>query len=215
MNILKLALDKSARRIDADGRLHIDMSHISKANICPYYGSEIPGYVELGLDAGKVYRLLRDPVELERAAFTFARLPILHTHVPITVDLMANDEEMKKLIVGAIGSDVSFTAPYLNADLCIWDKDSIAGIETEQIKELSCASSAASNSLRKESIAPLTSSLVILSSSSSKAAAGGNNARIALTVSSSTLPINRAFALSTGEAFGSAAAGMLVGLGSS
>jgi len=139
MNILKLAFDRSARRIDADGRLHIDTSHISKANICPYYGKEIPNYLELGLDAGKVYRLLRDPVELERAAFTFARLPILHTHVPITVDLMANDEEMKKLIVGAIGSDVSFTAPYLNADLCIWDKDSIAGIETEQIKELSCA----------------------------------------------------------------------------
>jgi len=42
MNILKLAFDRSARRIDADGRLHIDTSHISKANICPYYGKEIP-----------------------------------------------------------------------------------------------------------------------------------------------------------------------------
>jgi len=139
MNILKLALDKSARRIDADGRLHIDMSHISKANICPYYGSEIPGYAELGLDAGKVYRLLRDPVELERAAHTFERLPILSEHVPITVDLMAEDENLKKLVIGSIGSDVSFNSPYLNADLCIWDKDSIAGIDTEQIKELSCA----------------------------------------------------------------------------
>ncbi len=139
MNILKLAFDRSARRLDADGRLHIDTSHISKANICPYYGSEIPNYIELGLDASKVYRLLRDPVELERAAPTFARLQILSEHVPITVDILAEDEDLKKLVVGSIGSDVSFKFPYLNADLCIWDKTAIAGIETDQIKELSCA----------------------------------------------------------------------------
>jgi len=139
MNILKLAFDRTSRTFDADGRLHIGTSHISKANICPYYGSEIPGYIELGLDASKVYRLLRDPVELERAAPTFARLQILSEHVPITVDILAEDEDLKKLIIGSIGSDVSFKFPYLNADLCIFDKSAIAGIETDQIKELSCA----------------------------------------------------------------------------
>ena len=139
MPILRLAFDRTARRIDADGRLHVDRSHISKATVNPYYGKEIPGYEELGLVPDQVYRLLRDPVELERGAPTFARLPILSKHVPVTVKTMADDEEQKKLVVGSIGSEITFTPPYLDADLCIWDAAAIAGIETDKVRELSCA----------------------------------------------------------------------------
>ena len=134
MATMKLAFDRSARRIDADGRLHVDRSHISKATVNPYYGKEIPGYEALGLQPDKVYRLLRDPVELERAAPTFARLPILSEHVPVTVDTPRPD-----LVVGAIGSEITFTPPYLDADLCVWDATAIAGIETDKVRELSCA----------------------------------------------------------------------------
>ena len=131
---MKLAFDRSARRIDADGRLHVDRSHISKATVNPYYGKEIPGYEALGLQPDTVYRLFRDPVELERGAATFARLPILSEHVPVTVETPRPD-----LVVGAIGSEVTFSAPYLDADLCIWDATAIAGIETDKVRELSCA----------------------------------------------------------------------------
>lgn len=131
---MKLAFDRSARRIDADGRLHVDRSHISKATVNPYYGREIPGYEALGLHPDKVYRLLRDPVELERAAPTFARLPVLSEHMPVTVEAPRPD-----LVVGAIGSEVVFAAPYLDADLCVWDATAIAGIETDKVRELSCA----------------------------------------------------------------------------
>lgn len=134
MPILRLAFDRSARRIDADGRLHVERSHISKATVNPYYGKEIPGFEALGLAADQVYRLLRDPVELENGAGTFARLPILSEHVPVTVDAPRPD-----LVVGAIGSEITFTPPYLDADLCIWDAASIAGIETDKVRELSCA----------------------------------------------------------------------------
>jgi hypothetical protein len=134
MPIIRLAFDRTARRIDADGRLHVDRSHISKATVNPYYGKEIPGYESLGLAPDKVYRLLRDPVELERGAETFARLPILSEHVPVTVDAPRPD-----LVVGAIGSEITFSAPYLDADLCIWDAAAIAGIETDKVRELSCA----------------------------------------------------------------------------
>ena len=134
MPTMKLAFDRSARRIDADGRLHVDRSHISKATVNPYYGKEIPGYEALGLQPDVVYRLLRDPVELERAAPTFARLPVLSEHVPVTVDSPRPD-----LVVGAIGSEVTFTPPYLDADLCVWDATAIAGIETDKVRELSCA----------------------------------------------------------------------------
>ena len=134
MPILRLAFDRTARRIDADGRLHVDRSHISKATVNPYYGKEIPGYEALGLQPDKVYRLLRDPVELERAAPTFARLPVLSEHVPVTVKAPRPD-----LVVGTIGSEVVFAAPYLDADLCVWDATAIAGIETDKVRELSCA----------------------------------------------------------------------------
>lgn len=134
MPTLKLAFDKSARHIDEDGRLHIAKSHISKAVVNPYYGSEIPGYQELGLDPQKIYNLLRDPEELEKSAPTFARLPILKKHIPVTVDTPQPD-----LVIGAIGSDVEFSNPYLDADLCFWDAEAIAGIETGKMKELSCA----------------------------------------------------------------------------
>ena len=131
----RLAFDRSSvRTIDADGRLHVAKSHISKANVCVYYGKEIPGYEALGLQPDTVYRLLRDPVELERAAPTFARLPVLSEHVPVTVDAPRPD-----LVVGAIGSEVVFTPPYLDADLCVWDATAIAGIETDKVRELSCA----------------------------------------------------------------------------
>ena len=131
----RLAFDRSSvRTIDADGRLHVAKSHISKANVCVYYGKEIPGYEALGLAPDKVYRLLRDPVELERAAPTFARLPVLSEHVPVTVEAPRPD-----LVVGAIGSDVAYSAPYLDADLCVWDARAIAGIETDKVRELSCA----------------------------------------------------------------------------
>lgn len=134
MPTMKLAFDRTARRIDADGRLHVDRSHISKATVNPYYGKEIPGYEALGLQPDTVYRLFRDPVELERGAATFARLPILSEHVPVTVDTPRPD-----LVVGAIGSEITFTPPYLDADLCVWDATAIAGIETDKVRELSCA----------------------------------------------------------------------------
>lgn len=129
-----VAFDATARTYDKDGRLHISRSHISKACVNPYYGREIPGSAGLGLDPDAIYYLLRDPKELAKAAPTFARLPILKKHVPVTADAPRQD-----LIVGAIGSEVEFLDPYLDADVSIWDAEAIAGIETDKIREFSCA----------------------------------------------------------------------------
>jgi hypothetical protein len=129
-----LAFDRSSRTVDADGRLHVDKSHISKAAINPYYGREIPQWEELGLKPGQVYKLYRDPAELAKSAPTFARLPILKEHIPVTVDSPRPD-----LVIGAIGSNVEFNAPYLDADLVFWDATAIAGIETDAVRELSCS----------------------------------------------------------------------------
>lgn len=128
------AFDASSRTYDVDGRLHVKKSVISKAAVNPYYGLEIPGYEGLGLDPEKVYQLYRDPDALAAAAPTFARLPILDKHIPVSVDALPEEN-----IVGAIGSDVAFEAPYLVADLCFWTAGAIAGIEEEVKRELSCS----------------------------------------------------------------------------
>ena len=120
-----MAFDRqSARSIDADGRLHVSKTNISKANVCPYFGREIPNWQELGLDADRVYRLYRDPEELSKGASTFNNLPILNKHIRVTVE-----EPKKENVVGSIGSDVSFDEQYLKASLCVWDEPAIAGVE--------------------------------------------------------------------------------------
>lgn len=135
MNINILAFDRaSARTIDADGRLHVAVTHISKANVCPYAGKEIPGWQELGLDPERIYNLYRDPEELAKGASTFNNLPVLRRHIAVSAD-----EPQKEDVVGSIGSDVAFNAPYLDASICIWDSEAIAAIESGQLEQLSSA----------------------------------------------------------------------------
>lgn len=129
-----LAFDGTVRSIDKDGRLHLSKTHISKACVNPYYGEEIPGSEQLGLDKFKVYYLFRDPIELARAASTFERLPVLSKHIPISADAHKSE-----FVVGTIGSDVEFNDPYLDADVCIWERGAITGIEDESVREFSCA----------------------------------------------------------------------------
>ena len=120
------------RRYDADGRLHILRTPISKATVNPYYGREIPNAAELGLEPERVYYLLRDPGELAKAAPSFARVQLMFKHTAVSADDPKQDS-----IAGTIGSEVAFEAPYLIADLCIWDAEAIAGVETETVQELS------------------------------------------------------------------------------
>ena len=129
-----LAFDKSARLVDESGILHVEKSNISKAIVNPYMGTEIPRWDELGLDPSKVYYLYRDPAELERSTDTFRNLPLLSKHVPVFAE-----KPPKDLVIGCVGSDVEFKAPYLQASLSVWDKNSIALIEANAVKELSSA----------------------------------------------------------------------------
>lgn len=129
---VKFAFDRSMRRVDADGHLHVEMTNISKANVCPYYGREIPDWEALGLDANKVYHLYRDPAELKAAAHTFAGKPLLLHHKPTTAADHADE-----LVVGTVGTDVVFDGTYLRAPLALWTAEAIEAVESEEQKELS------------------------------------------------------------------------------
>ncbi|HDL8567141.1 TPA: DUF2213 domain-containing protein [Yersinia enterocolitica] len=133
MNPDRLAFDRaSVRTYDVDGRLHVAVSPITKANICAYYGSEIPNSQALGLEPSRRYYLLRDPEELERAANSFNNLPILDKHVYVKAS-----NPQKNNIVGTTGSEAAFDGRYLKNSLTIWDDSAIAGIETEIQDEIS------------------------------------------------------------------------------
>jgi hypothetical protein len=130
-----LAMDRaaSARYYDVDGRLHVTVSNISKANVCGYYGREIPNGAALGLDPDHSYDLLRDPAELAKAAATFNNLPILNRHIPVN-----SERPMKEFVVGSTGTDADFSDPYLRNSSVIWVQDSIDLIESDDQKEWSC-----------------------------------------------------------------------------
>lgn len=130
-----LAFDRqSVRTVDANGHLHVALTHISKANVCEYMGAEIPQFVALGLDPGRVYKLWRDPDELAKGADTFNRQKIMIVHKQVSAE-----NPIKESTVGTIGSDAVFNAPYLDASICIWDGEAIAMIESGALEELSCA----------------------------------------------------------------------------
>lgn len=131
MNDVRFAFDKaSVRRYDADGMLHVSRTPISKANVCVYYGKEIPDSEALGLEPDKAYRLLRDPEELRKAVSTFNNKPILNRHIGVSVV-----NPPKDAIIGSTGEVADFDGTYLNNSMVIWDVDSIMGIETERQKE--------------------------------------------------------------------------------
>lgn len=135
MKKVGIAFDKaSVRTFDSFGRMHVAKTPISKANVCPYYGSEIPGYEELGLDPRKTYRLYRDPEELAKGASTFNNNQLLLRHVKVSAE-----EPQKDSVVGSVGSDVVFEAPYLYSSLCIWDAEAIEMVQKEALDELSAS----------------------------------------------------------------------------
>lgn len=128
-----LAMDDGDNRtIDRDGRMHVKTSNISKANVCDYYGREIPKHGELGLDPNKKYKLLRDPEELKKAAASFNNLPILAQHMPVT----AMDHQ-PHLIIGTTGTDAVFEHPHLKNSTAWWAGGAVQAINSEMMKDLS------------------------------------------------------------------------------
>lgn len=134
MTTVLLAMDRaSVRRRDANGFMHVETSNISKANVCPYYGSEIPNWQALGLEADRVYQLYRHPEELAKAAETFNNVPLLSEHLPVVPHDLPED-----LIIGSTGTNASFDGEYLSNSLVVWCGAHQEAIETRRQRELSC-----------------------------------------------------------------------------
>ncbi|MFT8655937.1 MAG: DUF2213 domain-containing protein [Acetobacter papayae] len=118
-----LALDRSVRRVDADGHLFVERCVLSAAVVSPYYGREIPGAEALGLNPDQIYQLYRDADALRDAAETINGKPILDIHQPINAE-----DHPREITVGSV-INPQFEAPDLIGELSIWDGDAIKAIQ--------------------------------------------------------------------------------------
>jgi len=130
---IPIAMDRdSVREKTRDGRLIVKKTHVTKANVCPYRGEEIPGWEALGLDKDRVYNLLRDPEELRKAAPTLNGVQLLIKHTPVN----AKDPHQDKT-VGSFGTDAEFDGEYLDNSMFVNTQDAIDLIESGKQHELS------------------------------------------------------------------------------
>jgi uncharacterized protein len=133
MSVVRLALDRSVRSYDSDGRLRVATAVLTRACVSPYLGAEVPDYRSLGLTASRVYQLLRPERELRAALDGFNGLPILTRHVPVSADDHRGD-----LVVGSTGSSAALLNGEVSNSLTIWASPGIDLIESEAARSLSC-----------------------------------------------------------------------------
>lgn len=124
----------SVRTKDENGFLHVAVSNLTKETVNPYYGREIPGWQERGLDPDRIYYGYRAGSELEKGASTFSGLPLLLDHH--VEDAEAPQKEYR---VGTVGTDARWEPPYVKAALVVTDADAVRAIEDGSMRELSCA----------------------------------------------------------------------------
>lgn len=130
-----MAFDRStARDYDAEGRLHVKDSILTKAVVNPYLGREIPDYEKLGLNPDKKYMLLRDPDELKKAVPTANGRPLLDRHRAATAT-----DHPKELTVGAFGTNARWDPKEeaVRNDLSVWPEYASRAIEDGSQRELS------------------------------------------------------------------------------
>lgn len=132
----RLAFDyaPSRRSVDENGFMRVMGNHITKETVNPYYGREIPGWQELGLDPEHIYYGYRAGEELAKAVKTFEGLPLLLGH-----HVESADDPQKEYRVGSSGTDAVWNSPYIDISLFVTDAEAIRAIEEGKAKEISCA----------------------------------------------------------------------------
>ena len=128
----KVSFKDSVRSIDDNGFLHVAISNITKEQVAPYLGSEIPNFERLGLKPDSIYKVYRPAEELKKAVISSNGIPIQLDHHADFADAPA-----KETRVGSTGTDGIFNAPYLQNSLHIQDADAIKRIDDGSMRELS------------------------------------------------------------------------------
>lgn len=133
----KLVYDRSpvdsVRTVDDNGYLHVGISNITKEQVAPYMGSEIPGFEKLGLKPDEIYNVYRPASELSKPATveSLNGIPVLLKHAEDSAEAPASNR------VGSTGTDAKWEPPYLTNSLHIQDADAIRRINDGTMREIS------------------------------------------------------------------------------
>lgn len=128
--------ETKTREVDDNGFLHVPCCNITKEQVAPYEGKDIPGWQEQGLDPNKIYYGYRKGSEIELAADTFNNLPLLDEHIEVCPE---NEAVVKRHLVGNVGDRAEYNKPYLQNSLAIYMHEAKENVENNTKKELSCA----------------------------------------------------------------------------
>lgn len=133
----KLVYDRSpvdsVRTVDDNGYLHVGISNITKEQVAPYLGSEIPGFEKLGLKPDEIYSVYRPASELSKPTTveSLNGIPVLLKHAEDSAEAPASNR------VGSTGTDAKWEPPYLTNSLHIQDADAIRRINDGTMREIS------------------------------------------------------------------------------
>lgn len=124
---------ESVRERDRNGYLKLRTSNLTRDQVAPYYGYEIPDWKSRGLEESRIYYGWRHPKELEKALHTFNGVPLLIEH-----KFDSASAPRKDLRVGTVGTSAKWEAPFLTNSLSVWDDEAIEAIEEGRLRDLSC-----------------------------------------------------------------------------
>ena len=114
-----LAIDaESKRTYDENGFLHVSISPLTRVQVAPYRGCEIPGWQELGLEPDRVYRGYRSAEELSKPE-TIESVNGIPIQLAQHMDYADNPAKMTR--GGSTGTDGAFHEPFLTNSLHIQD----------------------------------------------------------------------------------------------
>lgn len=123
----------SKRTTDSNGFLRVSECNITKEQVRPYLGKEIPNWQSFGLEPDAIYGVFCPADELIKAAPTFNNLPLTRKHIEVNIDNIPSKD-----IVGSLGDSCEFESPYLKNSLLVYDRAEIKAITNGRKKELSC-----------------------------------------------------------------------------
>lgn len=131
------SIDKdSVRTVDDNGFLHVAVSPVTKEQVVPYYGHEIPNHEELGFESDVIYHGYRPASELSKpdTIQSLNGIPIQFEHHADYANAPAKDTR-----IGSTGDDAKWESPYLTNSLHFHDAKAIDRIKDGSMRELSLA----------------------------------------------------------------------------
>ncbi len=124
----------SARSIDGNGYMRVKNCPLTKEQVAPYLGREIPNYKQLGLEPERIYQVYRPASELSKEATinSVKGIPLLLDHAPVSSDDIQEDR-----LVGSLGDAAKWDGEYLRCNLNILAKRAQDRINDKSMRELS------------------------------------------------------------------------------